>query len=197
MYYKVTMLKLSLTKLVPWIIAITASGGVATKKHDVLPETHPVMIRADARAAEIISVVEEMVSDPVQQETWERALFGWEYWESSWFIKPPGYNDNGAAHCSLQLHNEVINTVPGATSASVEKDPKLCVRVALTYLLEREKTCGSKAAAWTAFSWDGACHSQTLDLVKNRCRYVGLTGTCEMPPPKAAPAPSISASVKK
>ena len=194
MYYKVGMLKTSLLKLVPFILAVS-SAGVTKKKPEPLPETHPVMIRADARAAEIVEVVEAMVPDRVQQDVWERSLFGWEFWESSWFVSPHGSNDDGNACGVLQIHSPE-KILPGATCEKLRKDSKLAVKVALTFLLEREKTCGSKAAAWTAFSWDGACHKETIDLVKNRCRYVGLTDKCEA---KVAPAvvPSASASTPK
>lgn len=189
MYYKVGMLKTSLLKLVPFILAVN-SAGVAKKKPDVLPETHPVMVRADARSAEIIEVVESMVSDRTQQDAWERSLFGWEFWEASWFVSPHGSNDDGNACGVLQIHSPE-KIVPGTTCSMLRKDAKLAVKVALTFLLQKEKECGSKAAAWTAFSWDGACHKDTIDLVKNRCRYVGLTEACES---KISPSPTTSAS---
>ena len=185
------MLKLSLLKLVPFIVAVGVGGTSGKKKVETLPEDHPVMLRASARADEIVEVVESMVSDPVQQEAWERGLFGWEFWEASWFISPPGSNDNGNACGVLQIHSPE-RIIPGTSCAMLRKDAKLAVKVALTFLLEREKTCGSKAAAWTAFSWDGGCHPATLDLVRYRCHRIGLTDKCEVKP-LAAPAPSASA----
>lgn len=179
MYYKVGML--NLLKIVPYILAVS-SAGVSVKKHPVvLPENHPVMLRAGSRASEIVEVVEAMVHDDKEREAWERGLFGWEFWESSWHVSPPGSNDQGAACGVLQIHSPE-NIVPGTTCSMLRKDSKLAVKVALTFLLEREKTCGSKAAAWTAFSWDGACHNTTINLVKGRCLYVGLTEKCELKP---------------
>lgn len=170
------MLKTALLKLVPVILGLASGAG----SKNALTEDHPVMVRADARAAEIIEVVETMVTDPVQQETWKRALFGWEFWESAWHVNPPGNNDNGSAHGVLQMHAPE-NIIPGVTGAMLRKDAKLAVKVALTYLLEREKACGSKAAAWTAYSTDGSCRSKPMKLVQYRCKRVGLTAACELP----------------
>lgn len=176
------MLKEVLLTLVPYILV----AGTSAKAPLVLPEGHIVLKRADLKATETITVVEEMIKDPIQRETWARAAFGFEYWESSWMTSPVGYNDNGDACGTLQTHTPHL-ILPGATCDKVRRDAKLAIKVALTFLLEREKTCGSKAAAWTAFATNGSCPKNwVLQLVKNRCRSVGLTEECEMKPGKVS-----------
>lgn len=182
------MLKLSLLKLATFLIGLSVGGASVKKKPAVVPDNHPAMSRAASRADEILEVVESMVADPAQREAWTRSLFGWEYWEAGWFVSPAGSNDDGKACGVLQIHNPE-GILSGATCEMLRKDGKLAAKVALTLLLEREKTCGSKAAAWTAFSWDGACHPQTLSIVKYRCLRLGLTDKCEAKPaPTTEPA---------
>jgi hypothetical protein len=181
------MTKVALLALVPYILV----AGTPAKTTMKLPEDSPTMQRAGTRAEETISVVEAMVADPVERDVWERSLFGWEYWEASWQTSPKGWNDAGTACGVLQVHAPE-KIIPGTTCEMMRKDSKLAIRVALTFLLEREKTCGSKAAAWTAFSWDGGCHDFSLDLVKFRCRSVGLTTSCES---KKAALPASTSAV--
>ena len=179
------MLKLSLLKLASFLIALGAGGASVKKKPVPVPEHHPAMVRASARADEILEVVESMVANPEQREAWTRSLFGWGFWEASWYVNPPGSNDDGKACGVFQIHSPE-RIVEGATCEMLRKDGKLAAKVALTLLLEREKACGSKAAAWTAFSWDGACHAQTLTIVKYRCLRLGLTDRCEAKPADTA-----------
>lgn len=174
-------MKIILLKLVPYILAY----GTGEKAMS-FPDDHPIMKRASIKAEEVIEVVESMVEDPIQQEAWARSIFGWQYWEASWLTRPKGYNDDGKACGVMQIHNP-HKIIPGVTCEMLKKDSKLSVKVALTYLLEREKTCGSKAAAWSAYSWDGNCHKDTLYLVKRRFKTVGLSPNGELPIFRALP----------
>lgn len=147
-------------------ILALVSTLVGTKVSNV----HPAYVRAETALDSVeIALRQEGLEGP-ELEAWALRLWGWSYWESSWYPSPPGDNDGGRACGVLQVH-EPGALLPGATCAAVRKDLVLGYRVGYRALRKFVTLCGSIDAGLGAYA-TGMCRSN-MNLVRKRCIALG------------------------
>lgn len=109
-----------------------------------------------------------------------KIVFAMGFFESSFHVSPPGYNDDGKACGRMQVHSPE-KFVEGATCAKVRADGVLGWEAGIAVLQKFEAKCGTIVGALNAYAWDGECHpGVVMDLVRQRCIKAGLDPkTCE------------------
>ena len=180
-------------KLIAIALSILAAFNLAS-----LPSTHPLVVRYESAADDVIAAVEaeEPTSTDERKETLARILYVWGYYEGSWYPNPYGFpdgrvlegtNDGGRACGVMQLHLDEINALvgwkgildPSWSCRALRKDRLLGFRAGLRVILELERRYGSLGAAMTAYSTDLGSHPWIAAVVKKRCKIAGVV--CALP----------------
>lgn len=130
-----------------------------------LPASHPVALRAESAARDVVVAVEELPES--ERETWARLAFVFAFYESAWMTAAVG--DGGRSLGVLQVNSMWLGSY---SRADVLKDRVLGFRLGIRTMRRLVSECGSMSAGLGAYA-SGQCNGAAF-LVKRRCKLAGV-----------------------